>query len=216
MTVKKTYIILAACIATAGLASASVTYTVTGVYTAGSGTSGADMTITGGTNTFTLDWVDSTPTATISASFSNINYGLFDLSCVGTCDGSAVTVPAFTFQITVSDATDGAVGKFTGTYAGGQTVQFNSVANTGASSVDVFWSPGQLGPNALNATSGNFNQTQFTISSPTFIVDPTTNSGQSTIQGTFTEFSSAPEPATLAMVGGALLGLGLLRKKFQR
>jgi hypothetical protein len=174
------------------------------------------MTITGGGDTFTLDWLDSTPTATISASFSNINYGLFDLSCTSGCDGTPVTVPAFTFQITVSDTTDGAVGMYTGTYAGGQTVQYNSGSNTGASSVDVFWAPGQLGPNLTNETSGNFGQTEFTISSPTFIVDPTTNSGQSTIQGTFQEFSSAPEPATLAMVGGALLGLGLIRKKFQR
>jgi len=214
--VNKAFLTLAAVAMTAGLASASTTYTVTGTYTSGTGVSGSDMTITGGGNTFTLNWTDSTPTNTISASFSNINYGLFDLSCTVGCNGTDVVVPAFTFQITVSDTTDSGVGVYTGTYSGGQTVDYNSGNNTGASSVDIFWTPGELGPNGLNASSGNFGQSEFTISSPTQIVDPSTNSGQSTVQGTFQELSSAPEPASLALVGGALLGVGLLRKKLSR
>jgi hypothetical protein len=33
---------------------------------------------------------------------------------------------------------------------------------------------------------------------------------------TYTESSSAPEPATLSLMGGALLGLGLFAKKLAR
>jgi hypothetical protein len=36
--------------------------------------------------------------------------------------------------------------------------------------------------------------------------------GSTTVQGTISS-SAIPEPATLSMVGGALLGLGLLRRK---
>jgi hypothetical protein len=217
---KHPFLALALACGIAAVASASVTFTVTGAYTSGSGTSGADMTITGTSDTFTLDWTDPSPTTTVTALTSNINYGLFSLVCTLGCDGVPVTVPAFTFVITVSDATDGAVGHFTGTYSGGQTVAFNSgtVPNTGSSSVDVFWSPTQLGTGTTGATSGSFGPTDFTISNPTQVVDPTQNGGASTIQGTVTsvEATGTPEPATLVMVGAALLGVGVLRRKVTR
>jgi hypothetical protein len=202
----------------AAVASASVTFTVTGAYTSGSGTSGADMTITGTSDTFTLDWTDPSPTTTVTALTSNINYGEFSLVCTLGCDGAPVTVPAFTFVITVDDTTDVAVGNFTGTYSGGQTIAYNSTGPVGSSSVDVFWSPTQLGSGTSGATSGNFGPTDFTITNPTQVVDPTQNGGVSTIQGTVTsiEATGTPEPATLVMVGAALLGVGVLRKKATR
>lgn len=205
--------------AVAATASASVTFTVSGAYTSGTGTSGDNMTITGSTDIFTLDWSDSSPTTTVTALTSNINYGEFTLTCTSGCDGAEVPVPAFTFAITVSDTTDGAVGKFIGTYVGGATVSYNSSGPVGSSGVDVSWAPTQLGTGTSNATSGSFGPTDFTIATPTPVVDPTQNGGVSTIQGTVTSTeaaSSAPEPAAMVLVGGGLVGLGLVRRKFVR
>jgi hypothetical protein len=215
---KHPFLLVALACGAAAAASASVTFTVTGGYTAGTGISGADMTITGTTDTFTLDWTDPSPTTTVSALTSNINYGELSLVCTSGCDGAMVTVPAFTFVITVDDITDAATGMFTGTYSGGQTVAYNSSGPVGSSSVDVFWSPAQLGSGSSNASSGSFGPTDFTISSPTQVVDPTQNGGVSTIQGTVTsvEATGAPEPATLVLVGAALLGVGALRKNVAR
>lgn len=54
----------------------------------------------------------------------------------------------------------------------------------------------------------------YTIQSPTLIVAPTTNDGITTLQGTVTandigiQATAAPEPASLALLGTGLLGLG--------
>src|SRR5580698_6940282 len=105
---KTTLPILASLTLAAGLASASVTFTVTGNFT--SGGTGDVLTASGGDDTFTLTWSDSSPTTTISAPSSNITYGQFALACTLGCDGDAVTIPAFTFVVTVDDSTDGGTG----------------------------------------------------------------------------------------------------------
>lgn len=145
---------------------------------------------------------------------SNIDLGDFDLTCA-TCSslagGLGANFNAFTFDLIVTDSTDNASGEFVGTASAG-TVYSDS------STIDIIWSPLQIGPNTLNAMSGSFGVTTFTITSPTQIVGANSGSpkGDTSVQA-FVTSNNAPEPATLPLVGGGLIALGLLgRKKLTR
>jgi uncharacterized protein (TIGR03382 family) len=72
-----------------------------------------------------------------------------------------------------------------------------------------------MGPGAATGpgSSGNFGTTFFTITTPTPIVAPSSNGGQSTVEGTMGT-TAVPEPATMALAGGLLVGLaGLARRR---
>jgi hypothetical protein len=216
-----------AAILTAASASADVTYDLTG---SGFDTTGDPFAISadqldpssGFTSNFTLDY--SLPSGgaanTITSFPSNISYGNLTLDCIGcTTPGTVYSAnfSAFTIDIMIDDTTDGAVGEFVGTSTGGSVSYCLSscpggLTNVGSSNVSIAWSPVTLsGPGSV---SGNFGNTQFNITTPTGVVDPTTNAGVSSIQGSVTtQVSGTPEPATLAMMGGGLLVLGLISKK---
>lgn len=145
---------------------------------------------------------------------SNISLGNFTLAC-NTCttqaNGTGSTFGAFTFSLMLTDVTDGASGIFLGTSSGG-TVYSDS------SSINIFWSPLQLGPGASGANTGNFGTTFFQITNQTRIVDPNAGTvhGQTTVQGNVGS-TATPEPATFGMLGAALLGLGMFaRRKAQQ
>jgi len=209
---KKILLMLACSAAVAGLASASVSYTVAGAYSSG----GAAQTLNAnnGTDFFTLVWSITAGSAnnTVSTFPSNENFGEFTLTCTAVCDGSIVTLPAFTFVITIDDPPENGIGTFTGT-SGGGPVTYNVGSGIGSSNVSVAWSPLQLGPGTSNLTGGvTFGTTFFTIGSPTPIVDPSTNNGIQTISGTINSLA-APEPATFGLMGAALVGLGFIARK---
>ena len=141
---------------------------------------------------------------------SNVNFGIFALSCPN-CSTQAGDVgaefDAFTFDLVLTDVTNNASGVFVGTSTGGTV--FSDV-----SQLTVNWAPLVLGPGTTNALSGDFGTTSFSTTAFTGIVAPNSGlvPGQSTVQG-FVADSAIPEPATLSMVGGLLLVLGLFRRK---
>ena len=137
---------------------------------------------------------------------SNVNLGNFTLACA-TCTntGLGATFSAFTFNLVVTDQTDGTSATFVGTSSGG-------VVALNQSTVTITWSPLQLGPGS------GFNSTFFQISDTTKIVNPVSGAqiGSTTVQA-FVDSpdapSTTPEPATLGLVGIGLVGLGLVRRK---
>lgn len=138
---------------------------------------------------------------------SNINLGDFLLVCP-TCSTTQTTIfSSFTFDLVVNDTTDGATGEFIGTSIGG-------VVSSTSSTVQINWqNPLKMGPGTNNILTGNFKSTYFDMVSPTSLVvapNSGTPPGDTTIQG---QVGSIPEPATVGMIGGSLIGLALLRLK---
>ncbi len=142
---------------------------------------------------------------------SGLNYGDFTLTCGGCgtqASGLGSIFAAFTFNLIVTDVTDGGVGTFIGTSTGGAV--FSDL-----SGITISWLPTQLGTGTNNATSGTFGPTSFGITPLSIIVAPNSGnplSGNTTVQGTINS-SAVPEPATFGMLGAALIGLGLMRKR---
>jgi len=151
-----------------------------------------------------------TPDANIAVGVpSNINYGNFTLTCAACttqAGGAGAVFNAFTFDLILTDVTDGATGEFVGTSTGGTIY-------SDLSPINISWAPLQLGPDGINALSGNFNGTDFTISNMTAIVAPNSGAvpGETTVQG-FVNVP-VPEPSTVSLIGSALVGLGMLRRK---
>jgi hypothetical protein len=196
----------------AGSASAStVTYNTNATGTAGTGFNGTGNLVLNNSlgAAATLTYIPD-PNITTGVP-SNVNFGNFTLVC-STCStqamGAGSFFNSFMFDLVITDVTDGnATGQFVGSSTGGAVW-------SDVSQITINWSPLQLGPGTNHAASGNFGPTIFGTSSFTGIVAPNSGQvpGQSTIQGTVNS-TLVPEPATLSLVGGALLGLGMLRRK---
>ncbi len=152
---------------------------------------------------------------------SNISYGDFILTCTncstqteGTADA---TFSAFTFDLYVDDTSDNAVEEFVGTAQFAEESPIGIVYSD-SSNISIAWAPTQIGPGPATGTgsSGDFGTTYFTIFTPTPIVAPSSNGGDTTVQGTSGSSSAVPEPATMALVGSAFIGLAALARKRRR
>src|SRR5579862_2372383 len=141
---------------------------------------------------------------------SNVDFGDFLLACP-TCTtqagGTGSFFNAFSFDLQITDTTDGATGLFVGSSTGGQV--FSDL-----SGLTINWVPLILGPGTTNASSGNFGSTFFTTTTFTGLAAPNSGTppGDTTVQG-FVGSNAVPEPTTLVLSGGGLFGLLILRRR---
>jgi hypothetical protein len=197
----------AALLMAGGLSAANITYNTNGASTGFNGTSNLTLSSVSGaaaTLVFTPNGnsVVSTP--------GNVNYGSFKLTC-GTCTnspGTSATFANFTFNLMISDITDGATGIFAGTGTGDIIYKDNSAIN-------IAWSPLTLGPgSAGNSNGGSFGNTIFGITPRSLIVSPDsgTTPGVTSVQGDVSS-TTTPEPATFALIGSGLIAVAFARRK---
>lgn len=198
---------LALFLAVASASAATVTFNTNGSGTGFNGTSSLVLNSTLG-QAATLTFIPEA-NSTISVP-TNVNYGIFSLlcnSCTTLAGGLGAIFPNFTFNLLITDVSDVATGRFVGTSSG--NIVFKDL-----SQINVNWLPAQLGTGTSNALTGSFGPTSFVINQTTRIVSPNSgqNDGQTTIQGGIAS-SAVPEPVTLGLVGCALIGLGIARRK---
>ena len=142
---------------------------------------------------------------------TGIDFGTFTVacqSCSTAAIGGGAFFPAFTFDLVVSETSPSvAAGRFVGTAAAGTVYSDQNP-------ITINWAPLQLGPGTSYALSGDFGTVFFNTTVFTQLVALNSGAvpGQTTVQGTVSD-SAIPEPATLGLLGGGLLALGLLRRK---
>jgi hypothetical protein len=215
--IRAAVIVLAAFLLVASASASTINFTtaVTSPYVTGFVSGG---TISG--DKLTLSNSSSTGGATATLRFAGINTaglgtptytaeGDFYIVCNSCSTSAAGTASAsfasFVFDMYIYDSTDGGYAEFIGSSAGG-TVYSNQ------SGITITWTPVQQGPGTTNVVSGNLQTTYFSAPLTTPIVAPNTGNGDTSVQG-YVGSTLSPEPATMALAGGLLIGLAALARK---
>jgi hypothetical protein len=223
---KTTLLLLASLAVSAGLASASVTYSTAAVFNCTDGTLTGTQTIEGcGTSAITLD--DSASSEAITLTFDNLTnqninatnltgaqYGLMVASCVGAgCvdGGASITVPVSDLSITLTI--------------------LESSPDTGGSSNDVGTAniSGAMSFNSTSLQIGSYSLSPLQITGtdvvtytiePSNLLTPPGNglpAGDDTLSMEVTDANavaaSAPEPMSMALMGLGLGAIGLMWRR---
>jgi PEP-CTERM motif len=207
---KKALLILFSLALFAGMASASVTYSVAVSFlgnTPGPGPATTQVNSDTSSGQLDLEFV-ATPGGTVGDG-TNTTWGNLFLSLVTPGVDDFANIDGLTLNILLTDVTTGATVLEVGTFSG----DFTDVDGASLdSTLKITWAP----QGTQTATGGAPASTvTFTTDDSDPVGDNLFPSNAATVNGVVSEVQqgSVPEPATLAMVGAALVGLGFVARK---
>ena len=139
----------------AGVSAATITFNTAQTGTGGTGFNGTGNLVLQSTSGADAILAFVPDMNSVNAVPGNVNFGNFTLACASCstqAGGFGSFFNAFTFEVVITDVTDGATGIFVGSAAAGSVY-------LDASTITLNWQPLQLGPGTSNATSGSFGPT---------------------------------------------------------
>jgi hypothetical protein len=204
---KKTLVLLSAVALFSGLACASVTYSVETSWNGGGLSTGSAVTTVDGPggDVLTLTFTPTEPVGAVDTP-DNTTWGSLFLALAGPTTTDTFSFVGLILNIQLIDTSTGGVVNETGTLSGA----FQIISNVPNSTGEITWAP-QGTQTANNGSIVTFTTDDTDAISST--LSPT--QANTTVNGTVNVLASGsvPEPATFALLGAGLLGLGFIARK---